>query len=280
MYKFYDLAIKSLKDKANKKEEKSETMVGNTILNEITKYKNLKEKLNISIKLDHINNDSLDHYEAQFKIGKSSMYSINSLEDFIYGRIQESKVFINNELVYNPKIHYFSQEDEKVIKFIEECVLINKEIFKGHINLPFQIVNGRKIMILPSTLERFLEIIQHKTIKFKYEYIDYNTKIIHKDLPISFTLKEKEQNFILTTKKQFPIPLTSKGEVYFYDNNLYIPSKIQRQLYKPFYKHLKKQEKILFSKDAKTFQELIVVLNKISQTITFAEGVKNLYQLL
>ncbi len=50
-------------------------------------------------------------------------------------------------------------------------------------------------MILPSTLERFLEIIQHKTIKFKYEYIDYNTKIIHKDLPISFTLKEKEENF-------------------------------------------------------------------------------------
>ncbi|MCS4466957.1 hypothetical protein JTS99_13770 [Clostridium botulinum] len=113
-------------------------MVGNTILNEITKYKNLKEKLNISIKLDHINNDSLDHYEAQFKIGKSSMYSINSLEDFIYEKIQESKVFINDELVYNPKIHYFSQEDEKVIKFIEECVLINKEIFKGDINLPFK----------------------------------------------------------------------------------------------------------------------------------------------
>ncbi|MCS4525720.1 SNF2 helicase associated domain-containing protein [Clostridium botulinum] len=129
-------------------------------------------------------------------------------------------------------------------------------------------------MILPSTLERFIEIIQHKTIKFKYEYIDYNTKIIHKDLPISFTLKEKEENFILTTKKQFPIPLTSKGEVYFYDNNLYIPSKIQRQLYKPFYKHLKKQEKILFSKDVKIFQELIVVLNKISKAITFDEGVK------
>ncbi|NFD45872.1 DEAD/DEAH box helicase [Clostridium botulinum] len=275
IYKFYDLAIKSLKDKANKKEEKSETMVGNIILNEITKYKNLKEKLNISIKLDHINNNSLDCYEAQFKIGKNNMYSINSLEDFIYGRIQESKVFINNELVYNPKIHYFSQEDEKVIKFIEEYVLINKEIFKGDINLPFQIVNGGKIMILLSTLERFLEIIQHKTIKFKYEYIDYNTKIIHKDLPISFTLKDKEENFILTTKKQFPIPLTSKGEVYFYDNNIYIPSKIQRQLYKPFYKHLKKQKKILFSKDAKTFQELIVILNKISKAITFDEGVKN-----
>ncbi|PIH03178.1 DEAD/DEAH box helicase [Clostridium combesii] len=274
IYKFYDLAIKSFKDKANKKEEKSETMLGNTILNEIAKYKNLKEKLNISIKLEHINNDSLDYYEAQFKIGKNNMYSINSLEDFIYGRIQESKVFINNELVYNPKIHYFSEEDEKVIKFIEEYVLINKEIFKGDINLLFQIVNDRKIIILPSTLERFLEIIQCKTIKFKYEYIDYNTKIIHKDLPISFTLKEKEENFILTTKKQFPIPLTSKGEVYFYDNNLYISSKIQRQLYKPFYKHLKKQEKILFSKDVKTFQELIVVLNKISKAITFDEGVK------
>ncbi|MCS4463780.1 hypothetical protein JTT01_04495 [Clostridium botulinum] len=93
MYKFYDLAIKSLKDKANKKEEKSETMVGNTILNEITKYKNLKEKLNISIKLDHINNDSLDHYEAQFKIGKSSMYSINSLEDFIYEKSRKVRFY-------------------------------------------------------------------------------------------------------------------------------------------------------------------------------------------
>ncbi|MCS4516471.1 SNF2 helicase associated domain-containing protein [Clostridium botulinum] len=109
-------------------------------------------------------------------------------------------------------------------------------------------------MILPSTLERFIEIIQHKTIKFKYEYIDYNTKIIHKDLPISFTLKEKEENFILTTKKQFPIPLTSKGEVYFYDNNLYIPSKIQRQLYKPFYKHLKSKRRYYLVKMLKFFK--------------------------
>ncbi|MCS4516472.1 hypothetical protein JTS93_10495 [Clostridium botulinum] len=68
-------------------------MVGNTILNEITKYKNLKEKLNISIKLDHINNDSLDHYEAQFKIGKSSMYSINSLEDFIYEKSRKVRFY-------------------------------------------------------------------------------------------------------------------------------------------------------------------------------------------
>ncbi len=65
----------------------------------------------------------------------------------------------------------------------------------------------------------------------------------------------------------------------FYGNNLYIPSRTQRKLYKPFYKHLKKQGKILFSKDAKIFQELIVILNKISQVITFDEGVKNLYQL-
>ncbi|HIG0356116.1 DEAD/DEAH box helicase [Clostridium sporogenes] len=274
-YKFYDLAIKRLKDKSNKKEDKSKTMVGNTILNEITKYENLKEKLNISVKLNHINNDLLDYYEAQFKIGKKNMYSINSLEDFIQGRIQGNKVFINNELIYNPRIHYFSIEDEKVINFIEEYVLLNKELFKSDINVPFQIVNGRNLRILPSTLARFLQSIQHKTIKFKYEYIDYNIKIINKDLPVSFTLKDNKENFILTTKKQLPIPLTSKDEVYFYDKNLYIPSNTQRNLYKLFYKNFKKQGNILFSKDAKTFKKLIVTLNKISQVITFDEGVKN-----
>ncbi|ENK0557410.1 DEAD/DEAH box helicase [Clostridium sporogenes] len=275
MYKFYDLAVKSIKDKTNKEEDKSKFIVGNTILNEITKYNNLREKLNVSVKLNHINNDDLDYYEAQFKIGKSNMYLINSLEDFVQGRIQGTKVFINNGLVYDPKIHYFSPEDEKIIEFIEEYISINKEIFKNKINLPFKIIDGRKLIILTSVLERFLETIQHRTIKFKYEYIDYNTKIIHKDLPLSFTLKEREDSFILTTKKQFPIPLTLKGEVCFYGNNLYIPSRTQRKLYKPFYKHLKKQGKISFSKDAKTFQELIVILNKISQVITFDEGVKN-----
>jgi len=172
MYKFYDLASKTLKDKTNKEEDKSKFIVGNTILNEITKYNNLREKLNVSVKLNHINNDDLDYYEAQFKIGKSNMYLINSLEDFIQGRIQETKVFINNGLVYDPKIHYFSPEDEKIIEFIEEYISINKEIFKNKINLPFKIIDGRKLIILTSALERFLETIQHRTIKFKYEYID------------------------------------------------------------------------------------------------------------
>ena len=232
MYKFYDLAVKNLKYKINK-ENKGKSIIGNTILNEIIKHNNSKEKLNISIKLNHINNSDLEYYESHFKIGKSNiMYSINSLEDFIQGRIQESKVFINNGLVYNPKIHYFSMEDEKIIKFIEEYISINKEILNKQINLHFKIGDGGKLRILPSALERFLDIIHHKTIKFKYEYIDYNSKIIHKDLPLSFTLKEIDGKFSLTTKKQFPIPLTQKGEVYFYNNNLYIPSKMQRELYK------------------------------------------------
>ncbi|ENK1242077.1 SNF2 helicase associated domain-containing protein [Clostridium botulinum] len=275
MYKFYDLAVKTLKYKINK-QNKGKYIIGNTILNEIIKYNNLKEKLNISIKLNHINNSDLEYYEAHFKIGKGNiMYSINSLEDFIQGRIQESKVFINNGLVYNPKIHYFSMEDEKIIKFIEEYISINKEILNKQINLHFKIGDGGKLRILPSALERFLDIIHHKTIKFKYEYIDYNSKIIHKDLPLSFTLKEIDGKFSLTTKKQFPIPLTQKGEVYFYNNNLYIPSKIQRELYKPFYKYFKKQGNILFNKDEKTIRELIIILNRISQVITFDEKVKN-----
>lgn len=66
MYKFYDLASKTLKDKTNKEEDKSKFIVGNTILNEITKHNNLREKLNVSVKLNHINNDNLDYYEAQF----------------------------------------------------------------------------------------------------------------------------------------------------------------------------------------------------------------------
>ncbi|MCR1934020.1 DEAD/DEAH box helicase [Clostridium tepidum] len=275
MYKFYDLAVENLKYKINK-ENKDKSIIGNNILNKIIKCNNLKEKLNINIKLNHINNSVLEYYEVYFKIGKNNiMYSINSLEDFIEGRIQESKVFINNGLVYNPKIHYFSMEDEKIIKFIEEYISINKEILNKQINLNFKIVDGGKLRILPNALERFLDSVYHKIIKFKYEYIEYNSKIIHKDLPLSFTLKEIDGKFSLTTKKKFPIPLTQKGEVYFYNNNLYIPSKIQRELYKHFYKYLKKQGNILFNKDEKTIREIIIILNKISQTITFDEKVKN-----
>ncbi|MBU5591179.1 DEAD/DEAH box helicase [Clostridium sp. MSJ-4] len=272
-YRFYDLATKKIEAKSPKEEKYYD--VGDIILKQLNNYRHSKEKVKMEIKLIHIPNSSSNYYEVEIKIGKDNMYVINSLEDFVEARIKGTSLFISNEFIYDPKVNYFSEEDEKIAKFVEEYILIKKEFLGGNLNSSFQLVNGRKFRILNNSLRRFLEILHNKKISFKYDYIEYSTRILCEDLPVFFTLKEEGNKFVLTTKDKFPIPLDEKGEVYLYNRELYLPSKIQSELYRPFYNELKDDGKITFSKNAEVFQELIAILNMISQEINFDVSVRD-----
>lgn len=126
-----------------------------------------------------------------------------------------------------------------------------------------------KVVIKDENLREFLEVNIDKKVKFTYEYLEINTKVLKKPLPLAFTLKDDEKNFIVTTHKKIPIALTEKKDVYFFNNEIYLPPKEQIDNYIGKY-----EEKKIYPKTIKSYNEIVDNLSKISSNITIKDSVR------
>ena len=132
-----------------------------------------------------------------------------------------------------------------------------------------------KLTLQPSELRLFLEGIENRKIKFKFDYIEFTVPIYHKNLPLTFNIKEDMGHIVLTTHKQFPISLNSKNDVYFFKNELYLPSKSQIENYVTLYEELKVHGKIVYGKDLNNYTKLISILSSISENINIEESLRD-----
>lgn len=132
-----------------------------------------------------------------------------------------------------------------------------------------------RLKIKPNDLRAFLEKQDNKKIKFIYEHMEITTPIIIKNLPVTFNLKDDENHLIVTSHKHLPIPLNSNNDVYFFKNELYLPSKKQISVYRNLYKKLKTNGKILYKKDVDSYDNIVSVLSAISEHINISDTLKN-----
>ena len=47
-------------------------------------------------------------------------------------------------------------------------------------------------------------------------------RIVGKDMPLVFTLKGRGEELVLTTHKQFPIPLNHTQDVFMFNSSIYL----------------------------------------------------------
>lgn len=225
---------------------------------------NLKEKLELNISLKEVVEDNSNYFDVSIFVGPSNMYPITNIQEFI-GRIIKLKDYhIGKGLIYNAEKYYFSDGDKKILEYIYEYLLISKDNNTSNI-----------IRIHKDILKRFLENLVSKKIKFNYNYQTYFCEVKGEDLPISFTLKQSRDEYVLTTKKFFPVPLNDRMDIFFFDRNIYIPSIEQIRSYKVFYNILKQDKEIIFYKDIhiKDLDNLISHLNIMSKSVTLDDGI-------
>jgi superfamily II DNA or RNA helicase len=225
-----------------------------------------REKLQLSLSLKEVFEDNGNYFDVSVFLGSNTMYPINKIEEFILSLNNSKEYYIGKGLIYKKDKYYFSKEDNEILEYLYEYVLISKENNKGS-----------SIRINKEFLRRFLTILLSKKIKFNYNYQTYICEIKNEDLPISFTLKQIKEDYILTTKKVFPIPLNDKMDVFFFDRKIYIPSFTQIDLYKPFYNMLKEDSNIIFYKDIsiEELYNLISCLKIISEDLTIDDTIAN-----
>ncbi|WP_027623794.1 SNF2-related protein [Clostridium lundense] len=229
-------------------------------------YKRDEEKIpvNIDVKITCRSWKSKTNYELEFWLGVEQTHLINNLRSFIRDLDNKKDIFLNDRFIYNHKENIISFSNIKIINFIRQY--IEKEKMTMSI--------GKSLIVTPEQLREFLQCIDKNKITFKYNGIEYKTNVLKSDLPLSFTLKEKDGCFVLTTHKKLPIPLNRNKDVYFFNDELYLPTKEQIEKYSPLYDRFKSYNEILYAKNIENYNKIISLLSSISNNITITESVK------
>ena len=230
-----------------------------------------KEKLSLEVYINEIENLKSNYYQVEFKIKGRSVYPINNIKEFVEHILKFKKLKINSNLIYNFEIHEFSNNDYNIIYFLKEFIDLDEKV-NGILSREFKLFNGKYINLLPSMLYRFLEILNEKNITFTKNLITYKSRIMKKSLPLSFTIKEKDNLLLVTSKKILPLPINEDFNVFLYDRNIYLLNVKEQTIYKEFYTILKDNGVILFEKDLKIYQSLIKLLKEISNDINLGES--------
>jgi SNF2 family DNA or RNA helicase len=225
---------------------------------------NKKVQLDIDVKITYKYLKGTINYELEFRLGQVHKYLITDLKNFIFHLDNKTSVSFNSQFTYNSMKYDISPEGIKIIDFIREYIHRNKGKMSA----------ARNLLITPNELRRFLQCICGRKIIFKYNAIEYKAFVINEDLPLSFTLKEKNECFVLTTHKKHPIILDENKDVYLFNDNLYLPSKNQIQKYISLYSKFQMKNEILYAKTTENYNKIISLLSNISKNVTISESVK------
>lgn len=135
-------------------------------------------------------------------------------------------------------------------------------------------ISNVKTRIEPRDLRIFLMELKNKKIKFNYDSFEFEAQVLERDLPLTFTLKIKNQHFVLTTHKQFPVSLNDNNDVYLFNWKLYLPSKNQVERYILLSEKLKQNGEILYKMSIENYNKLTSFLSSISSNVNISEEIK------
>lgn len=251
---FYNVAKKKQDDrKLNNKQKR-------TTKHEIYGEKEIKRFLTLDINIRHSKNDGIQLFNCEFRIGADNANLILDLKDFLYKSSLKKDLKFNDKFTYNPLRDDFLVEDKKIIQFI----VANRDK-----------ISGRYLRLRQNDIREFFKLIdEKKKFKFNYNSINYEVKIKNENVPVSLTLKDNKEGFILSHHKKFPIVLNNTGDVMLFDRNIYLPRKRQVEYYLPIYKKFLKNNTIVYKKDLNVLQKLLEELKNISKNIVLDGGVR------
>ncbi len=225
-----------------------------------------KSELNLEVNIDV----SFDKVTADFKIGEDKLYVVKNLKELINARTNNTMLEYGKNFIYNPNTHYFSDIDEELVDIIEE-----------HVNNPsyssMAFYNTKLMDIGPSGFKRFLKNLSHKDFSLHYKKEVYYPKVIDGPLPVEFDLRKDDTNISLNSKSDLPVPLTVKGDVVLYENNLYLLSSENARSYSKVYNILNDSSNISFSNEEteRVLTNLVPRLKTFSSKVALDEEIEN-----
>ena len=240
----------------------------NFIRNDLLNYfkATTKEKAKLEVNINTIGKYSI---EVDFKIGNEKMYVLRDLREFAIARIEGNSIDYGKEFIYDPKSTYFEDEDEYIAQLIEEYGISMENKFNSQTN--------RYMSLNSNTFRRLMEILQYKEFTFNYNRKLFKPSVIKGELPIDINFEKEDENIILKYNDDLPIPLSKKGDIVLYKDNIHLLSSENGMYYNKLYSILKEHKKIAFPKEqaSEVLTNLLPKLKKMSSKVKLDEEIKN-----
>ncbi|WP_315631876.1 DEAD/DEAH box helicase [Clostridium perfringens] len=253
---FYSLAKKKMQKNKLKSNNKPK------LVKEKNEEHKGKEKrfLSLDINIKHMVKEGITLFNCEFRIGAGNLNLILDLKDFLYKNSLKKPLKFNDGFTYNPLKDEFLDEDKRVLQFVAS----HKDM-----------ISGRYLRLKQNNLKDFLKLVdEKKKINFNFNSINYEVKVKKENVPVSLTLKEGKEGFVLSHHKKFPVILNNLGDVMFFDRNLYLPRKRQLEYYIPIHKLFLKNNTITYKKSLENLRSLLEELKNISKNIVLDENIR------
>ncbi|CEQ03983.1 DEAD/DEAH box helicase [[Clostridium] sordellii] len=258
-----NLKLKTLDVKEKTKPKFNTSFINKDLLNYFKAIP--KERVNLEVDITSYLNDTL---EVEFKIGNYKMYTIKDFKQFANSRVEGKSIVYGRDFIYDPKSSYF-EDDEKLAKFIEDYGLSLVDNINARKN--------RYMILNSSLLRRLMKCLMYKEFTFNFDRKTYKPQIIEGDIPLNLDIRKEENKIIISNKEDLPIPLSNKGDVVFYKENIYILSDINGVYYKKLYEILNEYKSIEFEKEeiSECLTNLIPKIKDISSNVNIDESITN-----
>lgn len=224
-----------------------------------------REKVRLDVKVEH---SGMHSFFCDFKIGIDKMYVMKNLKEFAYARLESKDLIYGVDFVYNPVNNYFDYEDEKIVQIIEEY----------GINLPFNAPNRnfRYLTVNGSNIRRVFEALAYKTFDFKFRNMYYTPSVIESNLPIDISFQLDNNEAILKCEDNLPVPLSMKGDVVFYNGDIYLLNSENGIYYKKLYAVLNEFKEVSFPLEEVTqvLSDMVPKMKKICNKVIIDENIK------
>ncbi|WP_027623036.1 DEAD/DEAH box helicase [Clostridium lundense] len=254
-------------------EKRNRKFINNIKQNLLDKSTLLKIYLNTSYKLniEHGHNGGVS---IEVKIGDDKLYVIKNIKEFVENLLSGNEIYFGKGFTFNPYIHKFKEEDEKIINLLIETYEYKKvvEDMENYSTYSAKILKGKKAYFTESNLRKFFEALKDRTIDLNINGENINdVPFIKDDFPLDFNLERKNNKILLKQTSNIPLPIIPEGRYFLYEDKIYEPSEELIKNYKPFFNEFSKEKsrEIIFnenfSEEVASF--ILPALKKISRDV-------------
>lgn len=271
------------KDGLLKKEKiKINTRLLNQIKNNLSANtaENAIKLLNLTFKLEAEKGYG-SFLSLELKIGEQNLYVVKNIREFIRSVISEDEFEFGKNFIFNPTLHRFKEEDKKIIDILAEIYETERTAadLVRFGEKTTRLFIGKKAYLTESNAKKILELLKDRKIDLVLKGDSFtDVCILNEDFPLEFKLESKNEKLVLQQESTLATAIDSKGKYYFYDNNIYIPSNEQVEMYEPFYSSFiaEGQTEITFyeeeTEDIASY--VIPTLKKISKKVIVDENIQ------
>lgn len=159
----------------------------------------------------------------ELKTGVSRPYVVKNAEEFLDAWINHKKLRFGNQLVLDSRKQFFSDRDKSVMEILTDIYITDLELNFHNIHNHSNLIKGRQVILTPSKLERFLEIMVGESISVSMFYGNVETvPVVQEPLPMVFEIRQMDEWLsVKMNQNNIPVELVPGSSFYYLNGRIY-----------------------------------------------------------